>query len=79
MSHFWFIFSIFEAKKFFPENLALSRTTSYRFLAPCQNLERMEVQKDGRTEGWKDGQTLFYRTLPATTWGPKPDINPCKR
>ena len=27
-------------KNFFPENLALSCTTSYRFLAPCQNLEK---------------------------------------
>ena len=25
---------------------------------------------DGRTEGWKDGQTLFYRTLLATARGP---------
>ena len=22
------------------------------------------------TDGWKDGQTLFYRTLPATTGSP---------
>ena len=25
---------------------------------------------EGRMEGWKDGQTLFYRTLPATAGGP---------
>ena len=25
----------------------------------------------GRTEGWKDEQTLFYKTLPATAGGPK--------
>ena len=25
---------------------------------------------EGRTEGWKDGQTLFYRTLSATAGGP---------
>ena len=28
-------------KKFFLENPALSRTTSNRFLAPCQNLEKI--------------------------------------
>ena len=28
-------------------------------------------RKEGRTEGWKDRQTLFYRTLPATAGGPK--------
>ena len=28
------------AKKVFPENPALSHTTSYRFLASCQNLEK---------------------------------------
>ena len=27
----------------------------------------------GRMEGRKDGQNLFYRTLPATTEGPKTD------
>ena len=32
---------------------------------------RMEGQKEGRMEGRKDGETLFYRTLPATTRGPK--------
>ena len=26
---------------------------------------------DGRTQGGKDGETLFYRTLQATTGGPK--------
>ena len=26
---------------------------------------------EGQTEGWKDGQTLFYRTLPATVGDPK--------
>ena len=26
---------------------------------------------DGKTEGWKDRQTLFYRTLPATGGGCK--------
>ena len=39
LAHFWSIFPILGAKKNFLENLALSRTTSYGFLAPCQNLE----------------------------------------
>ena len=39
LDHFCPIFSIFWAKKVF-RDLALSRTTSYGFLAPCQNLEK---------------------------------------
>ena len=43
-SCFWPIFGPFSnfggKKKFFLENLALSRTTSYGFLAPCQNLDK---------------------------------------
>ena len=35
---FW---PIFGAKKIFLESLALSRTTSYGFLAPCQNFEKV--------------------------------------
>ena len=76
-----------QKKKNFLENLALSHTTSYEFLAPCQNLKKLddiiqrkqtegqtEGQMEGRTElmeGWTDRQTLFYRTLPATAGGPK--------
>ena len=46
-------------KKIFLENLALSCTTSYVFLAPCQNLEKVNntIQRkclDRRTEGWTD-------------------------
>ena len=49
----------FGAKKFFLENLTLSRTTSYGLLAPCQNLEkangtiqrkRLDRRKDRRTD-----------------------------
>ena len=76
MAHFWPIFPIFGAKKFFLENPALSHTTSYRFLAQRQNLEKVNdtIQRkrpDRRTVGWKDGQKLFYRTLPASAGGPK--------
>ena len=43
LTHFWSIFPILGARIFFPEfpeNLALSCTTSDGFLAPCQNLEK---------------------------------------
>ena len=61
---FWPIFPILGAKKIFLESLALSRTTSYGFLAPCQNLEKVNdtIQRkrldrcmEGRTNGWMDG------------------------
>ena len=40
LTHFSSIFSILGAKKVFLENPALSHTTSYRFLASFQNLEK---------------------------------------
>ena len=57
------------------ENRALSHTTSYGFLESCQNLGKVNytIQRkcpDGWMVGQKDGQTLFYRTLPATTGTP---------
>ena len=72
---FWPILGLFSQflaqKKFkiFLENLALSCTTSYGFLAPCQNLEKVNdtIQRkcpDRRKNEWKDGQK-------ATTGGPK--------
>ena len=59
---FWSIFGPsfqFWGKKF-PENLALSRTTSYRVLATCQNLGKTNhtisrKRLDRRKEGQKDG------------------------
>ena len=76
-------FPNFGGKKIFLKNPALSRTTSYGFLASCQNLEktndkiprkspqrRKDGRKDGKTEGQKDGQTLFHWTLLANAGGP---------
>ena len=73
LAHFGSIFPIFGANKIFLENPALSRTTSYGFLATCQNLEKVndtiqrkcpDRRKDGRTD-------LFYRTPTATARGSK--------
>ena len=74
--------NFWDKKKKFPEHSALSHTTSYGFLAPCQNLEKtndtiprkwLDRRKDGQKDGWKDRrkdrQTLTYRTLPATARG----------
>ena len=56
---FWLIFGPFSQilgqKNFFPENPALSRTTSYGLLAPCQNSEKTNdtiprKRLDGRTD-----------------------------
>ena len=59
-----FFFSILgQKKKNFPENLALSRTNSYGFLAPCKISEKtndtiprkcLDRMTDGRTEGLTD-------------------------
>ena len=43
-NRFWSISPIFGAKKISWENPALSCTTSYRFLAPWQNLEKTKIQ-----------------------------------
>ena len=72
----WAHFLNFGGKKTFLENPALPRTTSYRFLAPCQILENVNdtIQRK-RPHRWKDRrtdrQTLFYKTLLATAEGPK--------
>ena len=79
---FWPIFPNFGTKFYFLENPALSRTTSYGFLASCQNLEKTndtiprkcpDRWKDGR----KDQQTLFHRTLQVNDRGSKSyTVNP---
>ena len=60
----WGHFPNFWGKKIFLKNLVLSCTTSYGFLAPCQNLEKVndtihrkcpERQKDRWKDRWKDG------------------------
>ena len=83
---FWPISQILGQKNLesLPENLALSRTTSYGFLALWQNSRKTndiiprkhlgrrmdERTKDGRTKDGGGGQTLFYRTLPVTAGVP---------
>ena len=73
------VFPIFGAKNIFLENPALPRTTSHGSLALCQNLEKTNdtiprKRSDRQKDRQKDGETLFYRTLPANTGGPKMKI-----
>ena len=73
--HFRSISPNFGTQKFF-QKIRLSSTTSYGFLAPCPNSEKNDdtiprKHLDKRMEGQKDGQILFYRTLPANAQGPK--------
>ena len=60
---FWVHFPNFWDKKIFLESPALSHTTSYGFLTPCQNLEkvndiiqrkRLDRQEEGQNDGWTD-------------------------
>ena len=61
---FWPIlgpFSQFWGQKKFSWKIQLSRTTSYGFLAPCKNLEKVNdtIQRkcpDRQTDRWKDGR-----------------------
>ena len=75
---YWAFFLNFGAKKiFFSENPALSRTTSYEFLAPCQISEKLMIQfqenawTEGRAERWKDGRT----NRPCFIGGPKTNLH----
>ena len=81
---FWPIFPIFRVKKIFLGNSALSCPTSCGFLAPCQNLEKvndtiqrkcLDRRKDGKP--YFIGQSLFYRTTLATAGGPKSFMKLC--
>ena len=76
-------FNIFKKPCFWPklflENPARSHTALYEFLASCQNLEKTNdtiprKRSDRQKDRQKDGETLFYRTLPANTGGPKMKI-----
>ena len=50
-------FHNFGGSFFFLGNLALSHTPSYRFLAPCQNLERTNDTISRKHQNiWKDGR-----------------------
>ena len=76
MANFGSIFPILRAKNISLEYPGLSGTTSHGILAPCQNLEKINdtiprKRLDRQKDAWKDEQTLFYKTLPATTGGPK--------
>ena len=69
---FWIIFGPFsQLENIFPENVDLSCTFSYRFLAPCQNLEkindtiprkRLDRQKDRQKDG-RNNRLYFMRAF----------------
>ena len=42
-----------------------------KLIVQFQEKNQAEGQMEGPTERQKDGQTLFYRTLPATASSPK--------
>ena len=66
LAHSWSIFPIFGVKK---------NSTSYGFPAPRQNSEETnDTIPRKRSDRRKDGETLFHRTLPATTGGPIKDF-----
>ena len=78
----WVHFPNFWGKKIFLENPALSCTTSYGLLAPCQNLEKVKDTIQRKCpDRWRDGEKdrrmggrtdrSLYRTLLATAGGPK--------
>ena len=54
-------------KSFFPENSALSGTTSYGFLEPNQNSEKLMIkfQENVRTEGRTEGRTELILSDPS--------------
>ena len=58
LAHFWSILSILGENFFFLENPAMSHTTSYGFLAPCQNFElKMQFQENAQTDKRTEGQS----------------------
>ena len=79
LGRFWQFLVNFARWGFFPKNPALAHTTIYGPLTPCYVSEKTNEptprklthsRKDVRKDGWTDGQTLFYRTLPAEAGGP---------
>ena len=72
LAHFWSILSILGENFFFLENPAMSHTTSYGFLAPCQNFEKTkDAIPRKRPDRRKDRRTVRPHSLPATTGGSK--------
>ena len=80
---FWPVFPIFEAKIFFSiksssvmHNFTWVSSTMPKFRKTNDTIPRTcpDRPKDGQKDGWKDSQTLFYRTFPATIGGPTQHI-----
>ena len=64
---FWPIFPIYGGKKDFPGKSGSVTHNFIRVSSTMPNSKKMP----GQTEGWKDRQTLFYRTLLASAREPK--------
>ena len=80
LAHIGPFFSIMGQKKFFPQKIRLCHAQlhmSFYHHAKFQKKLMIQLQEnawaEGLMEGWKDGQTLFCRALPATAEGPKTD------
>ena len=75
LTYFWSIFPIFWAKKkIFSEKFG---SVTHNFICVSSTMPKCRTNKwynykktPGQTEGRNDGQTLFYRILPATSGGP---------
>ena len=77
-SKFLVHFCNFWGNKFFPGKSGLSHTTSYGFIAPCQNLEKANnaIQRK-HTDKWKDWKTdrpYFIRPFPLPLGVQKRDL-----
>ena len=75
-TYFWPISPIFQAKKVFPRNLAVTHNLIRQgFLPPCQNSEKpndpiLRKHPHRRQDRRMDRDTLFHRTIPATARSP---------
>ena len=77
LAHFGPIFPIFLGKRFSRKiwlrqaQLHMGSQHHDKFQKKLMMQFQENSWTDGRTEGQKDGQTLFYRNLPAIAGGPK--------
>ena len=68
LAHFGPFFPILGQKKIYSESSVMQN-----FKWVPSTMPMIQFLENALTEGRKDGQTLFYRTLPVTAGGPKTD------